>query len=155
MSDQKKPESASEAFARLTEQNDRIEAKLDRLLAHLGANQPAQGSNGGGGGVATVAQIRGDKGDPKIGKAPKNWHGPSFDGCVASECTPEYLDFHADFLDWKADNPRPGKEQYAKYDRADAARCRRWAMGVSRAPPTVRRFCMPRRKVPRAAGFPG
>ncbi len=108
---------------------DDIDRKVDRLAAHLGADRAAAGTSQGGA-VAPVSQIRGERGNPKIGKAPKNWDGPSFEGCVASECSPDYLDFHADFLDWKASNPRPGKEKYAQYDRADAARCRRWAIEI-------------------------
>ena len=114
----------------------KLSAKVDRLLAHLGADKAAGNGNGNGsaatagGRVATLQETAGEYGDPKIGKMPKNWHGASFDGCVASECSPEFLDFWSDFLDWKANNPRPGKEQYVEYNRRDAARCRRWAIEI-------------------------
>ena len=101
-----------------------LNAKLDALMKHfgLGANgQPASGAAGAN--VATLAQIQGEHGNPEIGRMPKNWHGPSFEGLRASECAP-------DFLDWKADNPREGKEKYAKYDRLNGARCRRWAVEI-------------------------
>lgn len=117
----------SQILARL----DTLEKKLDRLLAHLGADRPA-GNNGAasGGRVASMQEIQGDKGDPKIGKMPKNWKGANFENMHASQCSPEFLDFWSDFLDYKADNPREGKEKYVKFDRLDAARCRRWAVEI-------------------------
>lgn len=125
----------------------RIEAKLDRLLAHLGADRPSGAWQTQGGRVASVDEVGGDRGDPKIGKDPARWKGQRCEGLRASQCPPEFLDVYADFLDWKADNPREGKEKYAKYERLDAARCRRWAVEIregrvnqtgGEAPPTPR-----------------
>lgn len=107
-----------------------MEAKLDKLAAHLGANGSASNGGAAGGKVATTEQIKGDHGDPEIGRMPKNWNGDNFEGLRASQCSPEFLGFYADFLDWKAANPRAGKEKYAKYDSLNAARCRRWAVEI-------------------------
>ncbi len=109
---------------------DALEKKIDRLLAHLGADRPAGNGASGAGAIATLAQIQGEHGDFEVGKPPKNWKGDSFEGYFTSECPPDFLDFYADFLDWKAGNPRPGKEKYAKYDSLNAARCRRWAIEI-------------------------
>jgi hypothetical protein len=108
-------------------------AKLDALMKHFGLGASGQTSAGGatnGGEVGDAKDIEGQYGDPKIGRMPKNWKGDNFEGKRASQCTPEFLDFWANFLDWKADNPRAGKEQYAKNDRRDARRCRRWALEI-------------------------
>jgi hypothetical protein len=129
-----------------------LSSKVDALMKHfgLGGSGGANGSTntggkGDGGNVAPVTEIRGKYGDPQIGRMPKNWHGPSYEDCMASECPPDFLDFYADFLDWKADNPREGKEKYAKYDRLNAARCRRWALEAreGRHRPKVRAVAAP------------
>lgn len=109
---------------------DALEQKIDRLVAHLGAN----GGNGGGNGdvaVAPVSDIQGQYGDVEIKKDPKRWTGRPLAPIRASQCPPDYLDIVADFLDWKATkNEADGKEKYAGYDRRDAARCRRWAIEI-------------------------
>lgn len=121
----------TENMATYMHRTDALEAKIDRLLAHLGATGNARtGGGGGGSDVASVRDIQGERGDPKIGKMPRNWTGENYEGCTASQCSPDFLDFYAEFLRWKADNPRPGKEKYAEYDRRDAARCRRWAIEI-------------------------
>lgn len=106
-----------------------LHEKVDRLMARVEASGTARGGSGGGN-VASVRDIQGDRGDPRIGKKPKKWDGEFYEGRRASECPPDFLDEYANLLDWKADNPREGKEQYAKYDRLDAARCRRWAIEI-------------------------
>lgn len=108
---------------------DGLEQKLDRLLVHLGADRAA-GDGRGSGAVATPAQIQGDKGDFEVKLDPQDWSGPSCKGLFVSQCPPEFLDVYADVLDHFADNPRPGKEKFAKYDRLNAARCRRWAIEI-------------------------
>lgn len=107
-----------------------LREQMDRLMAHFGLGDNGRRAPNASGNVASVRDIQGDRGDPKIGKMPRNWTGDNFEGCSASECSPDFLDFYADFLDWKANNPRPGKEKYAEYDRRDAARCRRWGIEI-------------------------
>jgi len=134
--DEKKVGAVLEAFKLIREDNARIEEKLDRLLSHLGADRSERNDSGsgdaGGGNVATVDQIQGDRGDfeVKAKKNPRGWDGPSCDGLMVSQCPPKFLEAYANFLDWKADKPQAGKEQYAKYDRLNAARCRRWAIEI-------------------------
>ena len=99
-----------------------MEARLMAEIRKLSAVVPASG-----GAVATDADLDGTHGDPDVKKDPKRWDGPSQAPCRMSECPPEYLDVLADFLNWKANKPREGKEQYADYDRRDAARARGWA----------------------------
>lgn len=118
-----KPANAVEAFARL-------EAKIDRLLAHLGANGTGAAGNSSSDNIAPVSDIHGQYGDVEIKKDPPRWKGKPLAPIHASQCPPEYLEIVADLLDFKADNPRPGKEQYAKYDRRNAARCRRWSIEI-------------------------
>ncbi len=103
---------------------------VTRLLAHLGADRATSNGVSAAGTVATLMQIQGEYGDFEIGKMPKNWTGANFEGYLTSECAPDFLDFYADFLDWKAANPRKGKEQYAKYDALNGQRCRRWAIEI-------------------------
>jgi len=110
----------------------RVEGKLDLLIQHVGANRSAS-SNGApaAGRVADLREIDGDKGDPKIRMVPKRWTGESFKGRRASQCAPDFLDMYADQLDWFADNPKEGEDpKKAKWDRLDAARCRRWAVEI-------------------------
>lgn len=77
--------------------------------------------------VASDADLDGKYGDEQVKKDPPRWEGDRVAPCRMSECSPEYLDALADFLQWKADNPREGKEKYASYDRKSAARARGWA----------------------------
>lgn len=129
MSDAKKPANAVEAFAQLEAKIAGLEAKVDRLLSHLGADRQAQSASESGA-VAPLSDIRGEHGDVEIKKDPPRWKGSPIAPAWASQCPPEYLEIVADLLDFKADKPRPGKEQYAKYDRRNAARCRRWAIEI-------------------------
>lgn len=108
---------------------DALEKKIDRLLAHLGANGSASGNSGTQtGNAATVAQIKGERGDPKIRMVPKSWHGESYKGMLASECSPDFLEVYAEQLDWFASKNEDPKK--AGWDRLDAARCRRWAIEI-------------------------
>ena len=100
-----------------------MEARLMAEIRKLSAVVPS--SNGDA--VASDVDLDGTHGDPDVKKDPKRWDGPSQAPCRMSECPPEYLDVLADFLKWKADHPREGKEKYAEYDRRDAARARGWA----------------------------
>ena len=144
-----KPANAVEAFARREGRIAHLEGKVDRLLAHLGADR--QASNGSAAGaVAPVSQLQGQYGDPEIGRIPPSrWSGPSYEKWRASECPPDFLDVYADFLDWKADNPRPGKEQFARFDRERAGKCRRWAIEIREG-----RYKQPARRVEQAGPPP-
>ncbi len=73
--------------------------------------------------------INGPHGDPEIRKDPPRWDGESCVGRRYSECPPDYLDSLAGFLEWKAgkNDADPNKEKYAKYDRLDAARAKKWS----------------------------
>lgn len=125
----------------------RIEAKLDALMAHLGATgRPAASSNGARppsgstGEVAPDHDLDGEHGNPAIRKDPHKWDAErdgSFIGCTYSECPPEYLDMVASTNDWRADqddakgaagekNPK-GYPKSGRFARMDAARARGWA----------------------------
>lgn len=105
-------------------------------IARGGASgrQPAAAasSSGGGGDIASARDLDGPHGDPMIRKDPPRWSGTSYVGYKFSETEPDYLECVASFKDWAADNPRPGKERYARYERADAARARGWAERLSK-----------------------
>lgn len=106
-----------------------LEQKLDRLLAHLGADRPiATSGQSAEGRVASLQEIGGERGDPKIRMVPKRWTGEPFKGYQASECSPDFLDCYAEQLDWFANKNADQKK--AGWDRLDAARCRRWALEI-------------------------
>ncbi len=130
MSDVKKPANAVEAFAQLEAKIADLEAKVDRLLSHLGADRRSAQGGQGVGDVAPVSAIRGPHGDVEFKKDPPRWKGTPLAPICASQCPPEYLEVAAELFDFKADKPRPGKEDFAKYDRLNAARCRRWAIEI-------------------------
>lgn len=66
-------------------------------------------------------------GNPVVRFPSKKWIGPNFEGKRFSECTPDFLEAHAKYLTWKADNPQAGREKYSAGQRLDAARARSWA----------------------------
>jgi hypothetical protein len=125
-----------------------LEVKVDRLLNHIGANKPTGAVTGG---AATLAQTQATGGDPEIKWDIKSWKGPSFKGLLASECSAEFLDAYADYHDWKADNPKDGREKFAPYDRRTAALCRRWSIEIreGRHEPKPRTKAAPPRPPPR------
>lgn len=121
-----------------------LEKKLDQALRgltllarHLGA-LPGNGGGAQTSGpkpplVATDDDLDGSHGDPQVKFNPKSWvdqGGEDFKGTRLSLCSAEFLDCYAEALEWCSENPKPGKEKYAKYDKADAARARGWAMRV-------------------------
>ena len=75
---------------------------------------------------ASDRDLDGTKGNPNVKFDPRDWRGDSHKGRRLSECDPEFLAMYAGALAYMADNPKPNKEQYAKYDRLDASRCRSW-----------------------------
>lgn len=111
-----------------------LEAKIDRIAAHVGADRSASASGGNGntgGNVATLAQIQGQYGDPKVKSDPRDWSGESCKGLPFSECSPDYLDMYAARLDFFASkNAKAGEEKKAHYDALDASRARRWAIEI-------------------------
>jgi len=116
----------------------RIESKIDRLLAHLGATQQTRTASptGGGGEVASDSELDGQYGDKLIKKDPPRYKGPPLAPCNMSEGSPEWLDALASFCDWRAsrddetnavdDKGRP-KSYWAK---KDAALARGWARRI-------------------------
>lgn len=112
-----------ERLAAMSKEFAAINAKLDRLLAQ-GTSAPQNA----GGRVAELREIEGARGDPKIRMVPRKWTGESFKGMRASQSSPDFLDVYADQLDWFAS--KNADENKAKWDRLDAARCRRWAVEI-------------------------
>lgn len=114
-----------------TEQEERIL----KLIAAGFLNALGGGASGSGGvlpsgTVASDADLDGPKGDPKARFDPKKYleeGGESCKGCPLSICSPAFLDAYAEALQYFAEHPKPGKEQYAKFDSMDAARARGWA----------------------------
>lgn len=115
-----------------------LETKIDRIAAHVGADRSASASGGNGNGngntggnVATLAQIQGQYGDPKVKSDPRDWTGESCKGLPFSECPPDYLDMYAARLDFFASkNAKAGEEKKAHFDALDASRARRWAIEI-------------------------
>ena len=111
--------------ARLTaleQMNALINARLSQLENRKAHPQQAAGAT-----VATDADLTGERGNPKVERNPPRWDGDDMTGRRWSQTSVAFLECMAGFLDWKADNPREGKEKYAQYDRKDAARARAWA----------------------------
>jgi hypothetical protein len=68
-------------------------------------------------------------GNPKVKFMAKNWKGQDVTGWNFSDCPPEYLDMHANMLDYfaKKDAANPEKAKDAIWRAKDAARARGWA----------------------------
>lgn len=117
-----------------------IEKKLDAVLLALkgGAHAPSAAGGGGAPTVAPDADLDGQHGNPNVMYPSNRWAGESFDGRPFSECSPEFLLVHAEWLEYKAANPKPGKEKSAQYQARDAARARGWALRNTRNPPRPR-----------------
>ena len=101
---------------------------LEKALADIAALQVRVSALESASGLFASAQdLDGQRGDPAIRFDPRAWKGQSFKGKRFSQCSPEYLDAVAEMHAWMAAHPKEGKEHYAKYDTADAARARGWA----------------------------
>jgi hypothetical protein len=115
----------------MTDQLDRIEAKLDQLLAAKAPAPQASRFAVAPGAVAPASELDSQYGDPTVRKDPPKWTGDSFAGKPYSACSPEFLDNLAGFLEWKAgkDTEKGDADslKYAGYARKDAARARGWA----------------------------
>lgn len=115
----------------MTEQLDRIEAKLDQLLAAKAPATQASRFAVAPGAVAPESELDSQYGNPTVRKDPPKWTGDSFAGKPYSECPADYLESLAGFLEWKAgkDTEKGDADslKYAGYARKDAARARGWA----------------------------
>lgn len=114
-------------------QLDRIEAKLDQLLA-----KPAPRASSAPVAVGEVtpapdSDLDGQYGDPKIKKDPTRWKGPSMVGKRLSQTTPEYCDAVMSLALWKVgkDN-EAGDAKKAGYARRDAERALGWKLRLER-----------------------
>ena len=76
---------------------------------------------------------RGDwTGDPEVKRDPARWKGESMVGRRYSETSPEWLEQHAGFCEWKAskDLQNPEKVKWAGYALRDAALAKGWAQAL-------------------------
>jgi hypothetical protein len=119
---------------------ERIEKKLDQLLAKLGngagagaAMRAAPPSSAGEKEVASDADLDSPRGNPEVRFVPKRWSGEDMKGRKYSDTEPEFLEMLADTLEWMA-----GKDDESgavdkngnpksKWSRLDASRARGWA----------------------------
>ncbi len=123
----------------LEERLDRIERKLDTLLATLktngGAPRSAAGAAGAGASAGSDidADIDGPRGDPEVRFMPRRWSGPDYKGQKFSSCDPDFLDTLAEAYEWFAqrDDESGAVDKNggpkSKWGRLDAARARAWA----------------------------
>jgi hypothetical protein len=147
------------------ERLDRIERKLDALMAALRAGGGARASTAGGTEGAIDPDIDGPRGDPEVRFVPKRWTGADCKGQKFSTCEPEFLDMLADAYEWFAQRDdesgaldKNGSPK-SRWSRLDAARARAWSArlrgDVSGATParTPRAVtpAAPRRSVPAPA----
>jgi hypothetical protein len=98
-----------------------VAEEVAQLRRRLAAMERASGL------FATNKELDGPNGDPVVKFPPRVWRGPDFTNKKFSACTPAFLDLLAESLQWSADNPKAGREQYVKYNRLDAKRARSWA----------------------------
>lgn len=105
----------------------RIEQKLDEVLkvVRVMPTQTVEYKQL----VSTDEDLDGKYGNPKIKFMAKNWKGADVTGWSFSDCPPEYLDMHANMLDYfaKKDSADPIKAKDAIWRAKDAARARGWA----------------------------
>lgn len=125
-------------MSNIEDQLDRIERKLDTLLAAMksqpmgGGSRASAANNNGGGGDIDI-DIDGPRGDPEVRFMPKRWSGADFKGRKFSECDPEFLDMLADAYEWFAqrDDEQNAVDKNgapkSKWSRLDAGRARAWA----------------------------
>ena len=121
----------------LEDRLDRIETKLDALMAALKTNggsvARAAGGNAGSPGGDIDADIDGPRGDPEVRFMPKRWTGPDCKGRPFSACEPEFLDLLADAYEWFAQRDDESNAvdknggPKSKWSRLDAARARAWS----------------------------
>lgn len=136
MADQK-PASAQDVIDTLKSMDQSLKA----LVAHFGAlrvpingNVPPSRPAYAMPTEATDSMMDGQYGDPEIKtKDPRDWTGDVMRGAHFSQCSPEYLDQYAEFLNWMAEQAEAeGKttqagKPVAFYKRSDASLARGWA----------------------------
>lgn len=116
--------------ALIEEQNTLLRA----ILQALSPDAPA--ARGAAGAVASDRDLDGQYGNPEVRTDPKRWNGPTFKGRRYSECSPEFLDVLAEFLEWQGQqsdrkNERTNNNKpVGDYRRQDAARARGWAKRI-------------------------
>lgn len=135
MADAPKPASAQDVIDALRS----IDQSLKALVMHFGCNQNHAAAQqhaqqrGGytGPSIATERDMDGKYGDAEVKtKDPRDWTGDSMRGVRFSQCSPEYLDLYAPFLDWMAEQEEMKDAPDSKtifYKRRDAALARGWA----------------------------
>lgn len=109
---------------------DELEIRITALEARLQALTTA--TKAGPGAKPMGVDIDDPKwGDPEVRYVSKKWDGPSPIGRRFSQCTIDFLLFHADDLErsasWKESQGDEQKAKYAMMDRRDAAKARAWA----------------------------
>lgn len=134
-----------DVLALILEELQGLRADIKQGISDMKARQQApSGAQASGGPVTPAAadsDLDGQYGNEPVYKDPPRWKGQSYKGVRLSECPSDYLDVLAEFHEWKAANPLPGKEGNTAYSTRDAARCREWAarardggQGATRAP---------------------
>ena len=112
---------------------DRIEQKLDALMAALKTSGGGARAAGGNAGADIDADIDGPRGDPEVRFMPKRWTGTDCKGRPFSACEPEFLDLLADAYEWFAQRDDESNAvdknggPKSKWSRLDAARARAWS----------------------------
>ncbi len=104
--------------------NEQLAAELARLKRRLAELERATGL------YATSRDLDSPSGDPLVKFGPRDWRGADHTGRHFSACEPDFLDQLAEMLQWSAENPKPGKEKFAAFNRKDAARARSWARRI-------------------------
>lgn len=120
----------------LEDRLDRIESKLDAVLAAMkssGGGARSAGAGAGSPGGDIDADIDGPRGDPEVRFMPKRWTGPDCKGRPFSQCEPEFLDLLADAYEWFAQRDDESNAvdknggPKSKWSRLDASRARAWS----------------------------
>ena len=112
-----------------TSQLDRIEAKLDRLLATKPVARAAVSVPTGEVMPAPDSDLDSIYGDFICKKDPPRYKGPGFAGKRLSQTTPEYCDAVMSFKLWCVGKDlEAGDEKKAGYGRTDAARALGWKL---------------------------
>jgi hypothetical protein len=117
----------------IEERLERVEQKLDVLLALLKSSGGAPKTNTASGGEIE-ADIDGPRGDPEVRFVPRRWNGADFKGQKFSACDPEFLDMLAEAYEWFAQRDdeagavdKNGTPK-SRWSRLDGARARAWSV---------------------------
>lgn len=112
-------------------QLDRIESKLDQLLAKPAASRPSSPPVSTSGEVkpGPDSDLDSEYGDFVVKKDPPRYKGPSFAGKKLSQTSPEFCDAVMGLALWKAAKDiEAGDEKKAGYARRDAERALGWKL---------------------------